>query len=197
MTNRPHMIDPLPDELSPLFTMVEAAMGFVPNSLKIMARRPSLLQSAVGLFAYMNHPDCGIEPGLVQMIGYMSSYGAGCRYCQAHTAHGAGHSGVAAEKIEQLWRFQDSELFDDRERAALAYALAAGQTPNAVDDSHFAALSGYFSAEEIIDITAIIAIFGFLNRWNDTLGTALESAPIAHAESHLGASGWTIGKHGG
>jgi len=51
-------------------------------------------------------------------------------------------------------------------------------------------LQKYFSDEAIIDIVAVIALFGFLNRWNDTLGTALEDVPKGFVEDKLKPLGW-------
>ena len=196
MSSRPQPLETVPDDLDMILKMAEASMGFVPNSMRTMAKRPGLLKASIGMFGYMVGPDCTIDAGLRQMVAYMTSYGAGCRYCQAHTSHGAENAGVKADKIENLWQFETSDLFDDRERAALSFALAAGQVPNAVEDAHYDALAPHFSEEEILDLVAIISIFGFLNRWNDTMGTPLEDAPVAFAASHLTDSGWQAGKHG-
>ncbi|MFK7979497.1 MAG: carboxymuconolactone decarboxylase family protein, partial [Saprospiraceae bacterium] len=81
------------------------------------------------------------------------------------------------------------------ERAALRFGFAAGQVPNAVTEEHFAELRKHFSEKQIVDLGATIALFGFLNRWNDTMGTALEPEAVAFAEKHLVKSGWEIGKH--
>lgn len=196
MTKRPGPPDRLPDEFAALGAMVAGAMGFLPNSLKTMARRPALLQAVMPLLGFLGSPANRIEPGLRQMVGYMASFGAGCRYCQAHTSHAAGRQGVSAGKVADLWRFETSELFDARERAALHFAFATGQVPNAVDESHYARLADHFDEEEVLDLAAIAAIFGFLNRWNDTLGTPLEEGPASFAGRSLQQSGWEIGKHG-
>ena len=52
------------------------------------------------------------------------------------------------------------------------------------------------SEEGIVEIVAVIALFGWLNRWNDTFASDLEDAPRAFAEAHLAARGWSVGKHG-
>jgi len=41
----------------------------------------------------------------------------------------------------------------------------------------------------------VISMFGWMNRWNDTLATQLEEHPLEFAREHLGASGWTPGVH--
>ncbi|MCC5874095.1 MAG: hypothetical protein JJU22_16965 [Gammaproteobacteria bacterium] len=83
----------------------------------------------------------------------------------------------------------------DAERAALALAFAAGSVPNESDQQHFAALREHFREQQIIQLVAVIALFGFLNRWNDILAIALESQPQDFAADNLAALQWTSGKH--
>ncbi|MBA3069201.1 MAG: carboxymuconolactone decarboxylase family protein [Hyphomonas sp.] len=170
-------------------------MGFVPNSLKIMARNPALLQGFMGLTVSLMGPSASLAPDLRQLIAHIASAAAGCRYCQAHTAHGAERAGVSAEKIAAVWTYETSPLFSESERAALTLAQAAGSVPNTAEGHHFDALKKHFSEDEIVEIVGIVALFGFLNRWNDTLATPLEESPLAFAEAQLGAAGWAAGKH--
>lgn len=174
---------------------VAAAMGFEPNSMKIMAHRPNILRGFLALMGAIIGPDAVLDPGLRQMIAHIASSAAGCRYCQAHTAHGADHAGVSQEKIEALWSYADSPVFTEAERAALSLAQAGGSVPNQAEAAHFDALKAHYTDAEMVEITAIIAAFGFLNRWNDTLATTLEDSPLAFAQSSLAASGWAVGKH--
>jgi len=183
------------EEVGEELTLMAAAMGFEANSLKVMAHKPALLRGFMALAGSILGPESHLDKGLRQMIAYISSAASGCRYCQAHTSHGAETAGIAIEKLEALWLFESSELYDERERAALSLALAAGQVPNMSTDEHFTQLERYYSAEEITEILAVISLFGFLNRWNDTLATQLEERPAAFASDHLKPSGWEIGKH--
>ena len=97
---------------------------------------------------------------------------------------------MSQEKIEALWSYADSPLFTEAERAALSLAQAGGSVPNQVEAVHFDALKAHYTDAEVVEITAIIAAFGFLNRWNDTLATTLEDGPLAFAQASLAASGW-------
>lgn len=65
----------------------------------------------------------------------------------------------------------------------------------AVTDGHFAELKQHFSEDAIIEIVCVIALFGFLNRFNDTMATPLEAEPIEVGEKHLAKSGWSAGRH--
>lgn len=187
-----------PDQMAEsqqLLAIAAAAMGFEANSLKVMARQPTILQGFMALSGAILGPGASLDPVLRQMIAHISSAAAGCAYCQAHTAHGAEHRGADAAKLEALWTFETSDLFSAAEKAALSLALAAGSVPNQSTDDHFAALKAHFSEDEIVEIVGVIALFGFLNRWNDTLATTLEDSPLAFAEAHLAPKGWLGDRH--
>jgi uncharacterized peroxidase-related enzyme len=192
-------IDPLPaeslDEHAARFEMVEAMMGFVPNSMPTMARVPGLLEAFSSLgAAVIGNPN--LPTPLIQMVAQVASTAAGCRYCQAHTAHTAERMGVSDEKLADLWMFETSDHFDDAERAALRLAFHAGQVPNAVTDEDFAALRDHFDDDQTAGLVAAISMFGYLNRWNDTMATDLEDRPAAFGQRVLGPTGWEPGKHG-
>ena len=42
---------------------------------------------------------------------------------------------------------------------------------------------------------SVVALFGYLNRWNDVMGTSLEDDAIESANQYLKEKGWDIGKH--
>ena len=179
-------------EMEPMFQMVEASMGFVPNSIFTMAHWPALLQAFAQLGGTILGPG-EIDAGLKQLIAFVSSNASGCRYCQAHTSHSAKKRGVPTEKITAAFEFESSDRFSDAERAALTVALYGGTVPNGVEESHIAELAKHYNDKQIVEIISVIALFGFLNRWNDTLATTLEETPISFALEHL--SGWEVGKH--
>lgn len=177
-----------------MFAMVETQMGFVPTSLKTMAHVPEILDGFAGLAVGLGSAG-RIGATLSQLIAHVTSTANGCRYCQAHTAAHAAHIGVDTAKIEAVWEFETNDLFTAAERAALRLARDAGLSPNSATDQHFADLSEHFDQEQIVHIVGVISFFGFLNRWNDTVATALEAIPKSFATEHLADRGWTVGKH--
>jgi len=181
-------------ELEPMFQMVEASTGFLPTSMLTMAHWPELTQAFGGLGAtILNSGE--LDAGLKQMIAFAVSNAAGCRYCQAHTANSARKNDVTTEKIQAVFEFETSDLFSDREKAALRVAVHAGMLPNAVNAEHMSELSKHFSEKQVTEVVAVISLFGFLNRWNDTMATTLESAPKSFASEQLASHGWVSGKH--
>lgn len=113
----------------------------------------------------------------------------------AHTAGAALQLGIEDRKLESVWEFRTSALFPAAERAALEVAIAGAAQPNEVTDELFAELKRYWSEGQIVEIVAVISMFGFMNRWNDTMATPLEEKPSHVGEKHLKKSGWKVGKH--
>lgn len=182
-------------EISGLMEIVEAVMGFVPNSMLTMAHRPEMLQAFATLAGTINAPgEVGIE--LKRMVGEISSKAAGCQYCIAHTSHQAHRAGIAEEKLAEIWDFERSSLFSDAEKAALLVAMKASQTPCTVEDEDIAALKVHYNDGQIVEIIGVISLFGFLNRWNATLATTLEDDPKTFAADSLSDDVWNIGAHG-
>jgi len=180
----PLSIDEVDPDTRQMIENAEALMGFVPNDALVMARNPALTKAMWGLVAAVYGPG-SVDNGLKRLIGEAASKAAGCFYCSAHAAHGAREQGVAQEKIDAVWSFEDSPLFNEAERAAINLAMKAGRVPNETTDADFDRLRAHFSETEITEIVAVIAMFGFLNRWNTTLGTALEPVPMASVEALL------------
>ena len=137
-----------------------------------------------------------LDPVLKRMVATIVSGATGCRYCQAHTAHGAVRmAGADQAKIAAVWEFETNELFTPAERAALSLALAAAQQPNAATDAHFREVERHFSTRAIMEIMGMICVIAFLNRWNDTVATDLEDAPFNFARQTYDAAIWSPGKH--
>ena len=192
-------IQPLPAEHSPelreQFESMRKNLGFVPNSILIMQRKPKMAKAFAQMTASIWDPDGKVDRGLKRLIAHVASRTAGCQYCMAHTAGGALHFGVEEKKLAAIWDYQTSPLFSRAEQAALNLAVAGASVPNAASGDLFVEMRKHWSEEQIVEIVGVIAMFGFLNRWNDTLGTPLEDEPIAVGEKFLAPHGWTPGKH--
>ena len=177
------------EEFEELFKLVESFMGYLPNAHLTMSERPELLKAFSGLAGAVFQSD-GLDAGTKQLIALASSLSAGCKYCQAHTSHGAERAGIEEKKIADILNYSESEQFSESEKAVLDLAFAAGKVPNRSNQKHFDKLIKYYSKKEIVDIVSVISLFGFLNRWNDTLGTALEDVPENFVNDKLKPLGW-------
>ena len=171
-------------------------LGVVPQSLMTMAHRPEMAAAWARLTATVVGPG-DVSGELKQLVAYIASLSHGCMYCQAHTGHKAAHLGVEPEKLQSVLEAESRpDLFSEAERAAMALAWAAARSPSEATDDHFTRLSESFSDAQIVEIAGVIAMFGWLNRWNDMMATTLEDGPLEFANEVLAqATGWTVGAH--
>jgi len=192
-------VDPLPRDAVPEFAErfdhYAATRGFVPNSILTMQRRPNIARAFMDLNRAVLYEGT-VSEELKMLVSLIASQASGCRYCQAHMANLAQRYEASAEKIRAVWEFQTSPLFTDAERAALTLAYKAALVPCEAGDTEFDAMKRHFDDGQIVEIVAAIALFGYLNRWNDTMATTLESHPAEVAETLIGTAGWRAGKHG-
>ena len=182
-------------ELKSYFDFFLGTLGFTPNSVLTMQRKPQLVKAFAQLNAAVMATDGEVDLGFRRLIGHLASKASGCLYCQAHTLLGAKNFGISEEKMAAVWNYANSDLYSPAEKIALDFALAAASQPNAVTDDMFNELSTQWSEGQIVEILGVVAMFGFLNRWNDSMATPLEAAPLLVAQQTAGAHGFGRGKH--
>ena len=182
-------------EVARLAKFFNETLGFCPNSVLTMQHRPAIGQAFINLNKAVMENQAGVTSELKRLIGYISSRVAGCQYCQAHTIRAAQRYGGSDERLEAIWDFRSSPLYSDAERAALEFAIAASSVPNAVDDELASNLHEHWDDGEIVEILGVVALFGYLNRWNDSMGTTLEDPAAADGDRYLASQGWSRGKH--
>lgn len=181
-------------ELVDKFTHYKNTRGFIPNSILTMQRRPNIVKAFMALNQAILY-EGSVSEELKMLISLIASQASGCRYCQAHMANLSKIYSASKEKIASVWEYQTSDYFSDSERAALNVAFKASIVPNEVATEDFTELNKYFSESEVVEIVASVALFGYLNRWNDTMATDLEDYPKQVASELLSDVDWEVGKH--
>ena len=78
-------------------------------------------------------------------------------------------AGITDEQLGELAGFETSPHFDRREKAVLRYAEGMTRTPAEVSDAVFAEVRALFTSEQIIELTAAIALENFRARFNCAL----------------------------
>jgi len=183
------------EEVAELARFFNETLGFCPNSVLTMQRRPAIAKAFINLNMAVMANDGRVTAEQKRLIGYMTSANTGCRYCEAHTILAAERYGGTEERLANIWSFRDSDLYTAGEKAAFEFALAASSVPNAVDDQISAELNRYWDEGEVVEILGVVALFGYLNRWNDSMGTTMETGAVDAGERLLSESTWTRGKH--
>ena len=181
-------------ETQELVTFFNETLGFCPNSVLTMQKKPHLAQAFVNLNKAVMDNAGSISSEFKRIIAYISSNTAGCRYCQAHTIRAAERYGGEKERLEQAWDFENSSLFIEAEKVALRFTIAASSVPVSTSQELEELLQHHWDETDILEIMSVIALFGYLNRWNDVMGTSLEKDAKDSAESLL-QNQWDIGKH--
>jgi len=192
-------LNPLPPETTPElaedFAIFEKILGFIPNSLLTMQRMPEMVKGFGELTKAVMSPDGDVDLGFMRLIAHFASRAAGCQYCEAHSLVAAQIHGISQEKLDAIWEYRESPLYSEAERVALDYALAAGSVPNGVDEELMLRMKAHWSENQIVQILGAVCLYGFLNRWNDSMATELEDSPRAMGERVLTQGGWTGGRH--
>jgi uncharacterized peroxidase-related enzyme len=193
-------ISPLPRDTHPEFAdrfeHYVQTRGFVPNSILTMQRRPAIARAFMELNRAVLYEGT-VPEELKMLVSLIASQTAGCRYCQAHMANLSSIYRASDRKIQAVWEFETSPLFSTSERTALRLAYKASLIPNEASKADFDELKKYFDDDQIVEIVASIALFGYLNRWNDTMAADLEARALEVARRSISAVGWTPGKHAG
>jgi uncharacterized peroxidase-related enzyme len=197
------LVTPLPADHDPaieqLATFFAGTLGLAPNSVLTMMRRPALARAFTELNRAVMDNHGRVTSELKRLVGHVASRVAGCRYCEAHTIRAAerfgAQQGADQRRLAQVWQFRESELFTAAEKAALEFACAAASVPGAVDARIGDELRRHWDDGEIVELAGVVALFGFLNRWNDAMATELEAPAAADGARWLAAQGWSAGKH--
>lgn len=192
---KPVSMNELPEDILERFKHYQNTRGFTPNSIQTMVRRPNIVRAFMQLNQAVLYEGT-VDEELKMLVSLIASQVAGCRYCQAHMANLSKIYQASEEKISQVWNYEKSDLFTDAEKAALRLAYHGAMSPSQSSQEHFDELNKHYDENEIVEIVATISLFGFLNRWNDTLATEIEQLPAMVAKETIGKTfNWEAGKH--
>ncbi len=175
------LVEPLTEEamdpdLREKVQFFKGPLGVIPNSVRTMAHRPEIATAFTNLNIAVMRDTGTVTPEFKRLLGYVSSFASGCLYCQAHMILASERFGATEDRLNDVFDFERSAHFTDAEKAALAFA--------------------HWPPEAIVEIMGVVALFGYLNRWNDSMGSALEDLPVSKGEARLAsATGWSVGKH--
>jgi uncharacterized peroxidase-related enzyme len=176
--------------LQKLAELFNETLGFCPNSVLTMQKKP---EAFVSLNIAVMKNDGSITSEQKRLFAFLSSSTTGCRYCQAHTLLAAERYGASKERLENIWDFENQDCYTESEKAAFRFVIAASKVPVAVTEDIESEMKTHWSDNQIVEIMGVVALFGYLNRWNDVMGTTLEDAAASFASENI--KNWSIGKH--
>ena len=189
--------DEIPSEAREFIEAESRRRGGAPVSaaIRTLAWRPEIMK-AVATLQRVVVTGGTVDVELKALVAQAVSQAAGCSHCQAHAAFMASRVGGHSDRVKALWEFETSDLFSAGDRAALRLAVAAGGVPNTASEENFAELRKYFDEGQIVEIVATMALFGWNNRWNETVATETEEVVALFALDALGGQGFELSRHG-
>ena len=154
-------------------------LGRTSNLVRILAANsPFLARWFLGLVAAVRQPNLGAqsEVRLRNLATIKTSIVNGCNYCATHTSIFGEALGLKAEELEALQGDidQTSPLFNEREKAAIAWSEAITKNTARSDKPVWENMRRLFSDAEIVEISMASAMFNMINRLNDSFWTELE-----------------------
>ncbi len=119
------------------------------------------------LIAYAMAAQQGLDPAIAKLVEIRASQINGCAVCLAMHTREAREAGESEERLYMLDAFRESELYDDRERAALEWTEALTRLgPGGASYETYANLKAHFSEDEQVKLTLVIGAINAFNRLN-------------------------------
>ena len=139
---------------------------------RLWARSPKVFTGLSLLYGALDRGSSPIDPGLRSLLTVRVSQINWCAFCVDINAATGLKRGVSEEQFAALDQFESSPLFDERQKAALAYAEAMTRTDAGVDEPLMARVKKHFNDDAVIELTAIIAFQNMSSKFNAALDVA-------------------------
>lgn len=170
-------IETPPDHHFPLYVRLFLAnqkrrYGRELEPARLWGRSPKVFAGLSLLYGALDRKSSPIEPALRTLVTVLVSQINWCVFCiDINSATGL-KRGLTEAHLSALGDFEASPLFDDRIKAALAYAAAV--TKNEVSADLMVRLKNHFNDDAIIELTALVAFQNLSTKFNSALGVAAQ-----------------------
>jgi alkylhydroperoxidase family enzyme len=136
--------------------------------MEIWAYQPKMM-FAMGKFNQVVRKGKSVDERLKNLVELKGAQMIGCEFCVDLGSQICRNSGFSDDELLALPRYRRSDLFTDREKLALDYAVAVMRTPVEVTDELFGQMREHFSNEQLVEITALLTVVN-LDRFNAAFG---------------------------
>ncbi|NGX43445.1 MAG: hypothetical protein K940chlam7_01742 [Chlamydiae bacterium] len=155
------------------------------DSSKIWARSPKVFLGLSFFYGALDRKSSPLDPKLSALIKVRVSQINHCEFCIDINTAALLSLGGHQNKIHELQKFQESPLFSEKEKTALTYAEAITFTDRDVTDVLFSQLKEYFSDDEIVELTGLIAFQNCSSKFNNALNIPSQSFCVVPSLSDL------------
>ncbi len=146
----------------------DAARGTGIEPLELWARQPKMM-SAMGKFQGAVRKGDLVDERTKNLVELKGAQMIGCEFCVDLGSQICRNAGFSDEELLAVPRYHHSDLFTEREKVAMDYAVAVMRTPVDVTDELFARVKEHFTDEQIVEMTALLTVVN-LDRFNAALG---------------------------
>lgn len=161
---------PYPWYLRLMFRRQRHRYGRELEPVRLWARMPAAFLAMSAMYRALDRKSSPIEPALRSLVQVRISQINGCDFCvDLNSSLGLGR-GTTEDKLRALPQFEDSPLFGEREKAALAYAETATRGDRRVGEELILRLRKHFDDQAIIELAALIAYQNLSSKFNAALG---------------------------
>lgn len=137
----------------------------LPNASPAAQQR--IMRAVLGLNV---HQDTGLEPALLELVKMRASMINGCAFCLDMHSKDARALGETEQRLYLLPAWRETELYSERERAALLWTEALTEiAEERVPDEVYAAVRPHFTDDELAYLTLAIVAINSFNRFNVAL----------------------------
>ncbi|MGH3158042.1 MAG: carboxymuconolactone decarboxylase family protein [Streptosporangiaceae bacterium] len=144
----------------------QAGSGIEP--LEIWAHQPKMMYG-MGKFNQAVRKGKSVDERIRNLVELKGAQMIGCEFCVDLGSQICRNSGFTDEELLALPRYRQSELFTEREKLALDYAVAVMRTPVEVTDELFAQVKEHFTDKQLVELTALLSLVN-LDRFNAAFG---------------------------
>jgi AhpD family alkylhydroperoxidase len=144
--------------------------GVVLEPGRLWGRTPKVFAALSLLYGALDRRSSPIEPDLRSLVTVRVSQINWCSFCVDINSATCLKRGVDESKLANLADFAESDLYSQREKAALAYAEKVTFSDSKVSKEDVERLRRYFNDDAIIELTALIAFQNLSSKFNAALG---------------------------
>jgi AhpD family alkylhydroperoxidase len=146
----------------------EPQIGSGLEPMEIWAYQPKMMMG-MGKFNQAVRKGKSVDERLKNLVELKGAQMIGCEFCVDLGSQICRNSGLSDEELLALARYRHSDVFTDREKLALDYAVAVMRTPVEVTDALVARMKEHFSNEQLVEITALLTVVN-IDRFNAAFG---------------------------
>ncbi len=155
--------------LKPFFRSQKKRYGEVLKPGLLWARVPALFAAVASLYGVLDRRSSPISPAIRSLVTVRVSQINHCAFCVDINSATLIRRAGSEEKVEQLAGWEQSSLFDDRERVILEYTEAITFTDREVTPALMSRLKSFMSDDEVVELTGLIAFQNLSSKFNSAL----------------------------